>query len=359
MKITSYILFAIIAVALWSCENGDAEGVSDTGLDTAQDSGSDISRDTSTGSSGNVTTDSESTAADTTGCSKALLSQTLTQQLDAVTSEVDFAFQLEDETGSVFNYARGEATMNTPYESASTSKWVTAAIILKMVDDGILCLDDSPQDYLSSTEWPVEASHSLSGVTLRHLLNFTSGLANDSACPNLPNRDYFECVASIAEDNLATGVNPGAEFYYSSNHMQVAGAMAIRAGGYTDWASLFAAFKAETGLFQNSDYNKPSTTNPRLAGGMTWTGADYMDFIRAFKNSSFYAGSDIVVTASNDRLGSASITYSPAMARTGEDWHYGLGMWIECHSATYNCAEVAQVSSAGAFGAYPFWNKKT
>ena len=53
----------------------------------------------------------------------------------------------------------------------------------------------------------------------------------------------------------------------------------------------------------------------------------------------------------------AAMVYSPAVAGLGEDWHYGFGLWHECQSATYNCAAGSRISSPGAYGAYPFWDR--
>ena len=292
------------------------------------------------------------------GCDRAALANTLTARLEAVTTDVDFSFHVEDANGETFTYNRGTVTQQTPLESASTSKWVSAAIILTLVDKGLLALSDTPQKYLSQTEWPVDAASPLSGITLSQLLSFQSGLNEDALCNNLPNADYFNCVATIAENNVALGTAPGDTFYYASNHLQVAGAMAVRAGGYESWAALYQAFKQETGLFAHSDYNLPSTTNPRLAGGMTWTGDDYIEFIRAFKTGAFYSSLALVNQAASDQLGAIAIGNSPAMAGINEDWHYGYGMWIECHSQVWNCTTVTQVSSPGAYGAYPFWNRQ-
>ncbi|MBN2526851.1 MAG: beta-lactamase family protein [Deltaproteobacteria bacterium] len=282
----------------------------------------------------------------------------MTQQLETATTDADFVMYLEDWAGETFIYSRGTATMETLYESASTSKWVSAAVILTLVDKGMLSLEDTPQKYLTATEWPVDATSPLYSITLAQLLSFQSGLNDDAPCNNLPNRDFFECVASIAENNLTAGTAPGESFHYASNHLQVAGAMAVRAGGYADWTSLFTAFQQQTGLFVHSAYNLPSITNPRLAGGMTWTAMDYIDFIRAFKTSAFYSSGDIVSMASSDQVGATPISYSPAYEGVQEDWHYGFGMWIECHSPVWNCQEATLVSSPGAYGAYPFWNKK-
>jgi hypothetical protein len=62
--------------------------------------------------------------------------------------------------------------------------------------------------------------------------------------------------------------------------------------------------------------------NPRLAGGMTRTGADYIEFIRAFKTDAFYTSSALVNQAASDQPGGIAIANSPAAAGVNEDWHY-------------------------------------
>ena len=53
------------------------------------------------------------------------------------------------------------------------------------------------------------------------------------------------------------------------------------------------------------------------------------------------------------------IGVSPANKGTEEDWHYGLGLWAECHASVFNCQNsIETFSSAGAYGAYPFLNVK-
>ncbi len=285
----------------------------------------------------------------------------LTSELEAASSSVDFLFFLEDAAGEQYLYTRGNAGLDTPYKPASTSKWVTAAIILTLADNGLMALDDSPEDYFAKREWPTNENDPLRGITLAQLLSFTSGLDEEVPCLNNPEGDFFRCITAIAQRNGGISADPGepgASFHYGSAHLQVAGAMAVRAGGYDNWTELFNAFRTKTGLFPNSDYRLPSAANPRLAGGMIWTARDYIDFIRAFKNGSFYKDKTLISQASGDRLDSAAIGYSPAWERLGEEWHYGYGMWIECPAPGWNPDEAVQVSSPGAYGAYPFWNKK-
>jgi hypothetical protein len=65
-----------------------------------------------------------------------------------------------------------------------------------------------------------------------------------------------------------------------------------------------------------------------------------------------------------DHNASTTIAYSPiALAPTnglGENWHYGFGLWNECQvaaSAPFTCTAGTRVSSPGAYGAYPFWDR--
>ncbi len=294
-------------------------------------------------------------------CSRESIEGELRSALSSVSTDTDFSFYLEDKNGDSFSFNRGNSTLETQYESASTSKWVSAAIILQVVDRGLLALDDKPQNYLSESDWGIPNDHPLSTITLHHLLNFTSGLTESALCENLPNIEYFQCVSNIADNNLSSNVPPGSEFFYNSNHLQVAGAMAIQAGGYENWLELFDEFKSVTGLFPHSNYNLPSSDNPRLAGGMTWSGVDYIDFIRAYRDADLYSSRSPVETAISDQIANVTIAKSPAYSGLEEDWHYGYGVWVECHKTefTSDCADNPTVSSPGAYGAYPFLNWQT
>lgn len=294
-------------------------------------------------------------------CLRSVIEANLDSALQVVSTDVDFSFYLEDINGDSYEFNRGSSTLQTPYESASTSKWVSAAIIMQLVDVGLLSLDDSPQDFLNAESWPVENDDPLAAITLRQLLSFTSGLTEDALCSNLPNADYFACVATTAERNIGNGEVPGETFNYGSAHLQVAGAMAIEALDESSWAALFTNFKSLTGLFPNSSYNLPSTSNPRLAGGMTWTAEDYINFIRAFRDVDFYTSDMVVNQIASDQLSEANIGNSPALSGIGEDWHYGFGVWIECHQNPFSesaCTPEQQISSPGAYGAYPFLNRE-
>ena len=225
--------------------------------------------------------DSSSTDSENSQCSIEQLESEMTEQLSGAPSSVDFSVTLERSDGRNYQYLRGSSTFQTPYESASTSKLVSAVIILRLIEQGHLDLADSPQDHIPT--WPIIASDSLFNINLSQLLSFTSGLTDEPFCLNIGLSNFENCVENIGTENQGNGNNPGEAFYYSGTHLQVAGLMAIEALNVSSWQDVFTLFQSETGLFPNSEYDLPSSSNPRLAGGMHWTGDDYLTFLRALK----------------------------------------------------------------------------
>jgi CubicO group peptidase (beta-lactamase class C family) len=287
-------------------------------------------------------------------CSVSDIETEMDSVLAVTTSEVDFSFAVIRQDGRQYNYNRGSSTLQISYKSASTSKLVSAVIILRLVEQGYLNLSDRPQDYISS--WPIGSSDSLYTMTLAQLLSFTSGLTSEPLCLNFGVADFEDCVISIANSNAGNGIIPGQEFYYAGTHLQVVGLMAIKALDVTSWQDIFTAFKAETGLFPTATYDLPSSTNPRLAGGMHWTGTEYLDFLKALKNGSLLSDATMNQLLA-DHTASSTIVNSPTITGLGEDWHYGFGLWHECQSASFDCVAGTRVSSPGAYGAYPFWDR--
>jgi CubicO group peptidase (beta-lactamase class C family) len=297
------------------------------------------------------------------GCEleRAELERAMAQTLDAaavdesVTAEPNFTLVLETHSGHRFVHTHGDSSLNKSYESASTSKWVAAAVILDLVDQGLLRLDDEPSLYLPF--WQA------SGVTLAELLSFTSGFSKEPLCFNLPNADFADCVQRAYEANVDVAPPPGSEFFYSSTHLQIAGLMAVRAASASGFADLFSAWQMKTALFPSGAFDLPSITNPRLAGGMHWTAAEYLQFLRALYDGKLLSHEMREAMLASQR-GDAKVASSPALDALGQDWAYGFGNWLECPTAqgpdSFDCGSGHRNSSPGAYGAYPFidWDRR-
>jgi CubicO group peptidase (beta-lactamase class C family) len=283
------------------------------------------------------------------------LEQRIAGALDAaaedpsVTAEPTFTLALETASGHGFVHSHGDSTISTKYESASTSKWVAATVILSLVDQGLLSLDDEPSKYLPF--WQAN------GVTLAQLLSFTSGFSEEVPCFNRPGADFSGCVESAYDANVASAPAPGSEFVYSSTHLQIAGLMAVKATQANDFSELFTAWQDETGLFPSGAFDLPSATNPRLAGGMHWTGEEYLGFLRALYHGKVLEAATRKAMLTSQR-GDAKVGSSPTIDAFNRDWAYGFGNWLECPTAvgpnTFDCGSGHRNSSPGAYGAYPF-----
>ena len=89
-------------------------------------------------------------------------------------------FEIEDTKG--YGYCQKENSNlvegNSVFRAGSISKSVTAIVILKLQDEGLLDLDTDIKGYLKSWKLPRSKYIKRTPVTLRTLLNHTSGLKN-------------------------------------------------------------------------------------------------------------------------------------------------------------------------------------
>ena len=267
--------------------------------------------------------------------------------LDALHTDTPFTLIVSRKDNRTFRHSSEEFSPQTLYKSASTAKMVAATVILDVVAEGKLSLDDTPKEYIDF--WP--SSGEISTITLRELLSFQSGLNSDPLCYNFGGYDFEKCVQNIISKNENITKN---QFYYGPNHLQVAALMAIKASNVDSWEILFNNFKTKYNLFKNSSFNLPSTTNPRIAGGMSVTAQEYHDFLGALYNGKILPAT-LFDAMRSDQIEGIEILNSPALDGMGEDWHYGFGVWIESHSNPFESTKITQkVSSPGLYGAYPF-----
>lgn len=117
---------------------------------------------------------------------------------------------------------------------ASSTKWLSGAVILSLVDDGTLSLDDKANQYLPYL------TGEKSAITIRQLMSHTSGFGGEfplvNRCLGDASSTLDECAQALAKAPLQ--IPPGTGFIYSGAGMQVAGRVAEVASG-KDWQTLF------------------------------------------------------------------------------------------------------------------------
>lgn len=259
-----------------------------------------------------------------------------------------------DGRGVVYHRLTDGFSTTVPLPIASASKWVAAATIMTAVDRGELALDDPVG------KWIPEAPDGLKPVTLAQLLSHMSGMAPQ-------NMVDIGSVSSLGEAALVTmgkpvASPPGVRFSYGGASFQIAGLMAERATSQP-FQKLFAERIAKPLGMKTARFGSPrswgSTDIPFLGGGMSASLDDYGRFLRMMLANGVVDGKTILSVASVAAIETDQLEAMPADGHRKllfESVGYGLGVWCEEKATAARCS---RVSSAGAFGAYPWLDRKT
>jgi CubicO group peptidase (beta-lactamase class C family) len=119
---------------------------------------------------------------------------------------------------------RSPASESTLFQTASVGKQFVAALVMLLVRDGKLGLDQPVASYLPG------APPAWAGMTVRHLLDHTSGLPRIDAAIDL-RKDYAEDELLQSAYQVALESAPGARHEYSDLGYQVLGFLCSKVGG--------------------------------------------------------------------------------------------------------------------------------
>jgi CubicO group peptidase (beta-lactamase class C family) len=242
---------------------------------------------------------------------------------------------------------------------ASAGKWMAAATIAAVVDDGKLSWDDTV------AKWLPEFTDDKGKATLSQLLSHTSGYPDYQPKGNRRD-DYQTLIESVAHiQPLPPAFKPGEQFQYGGLAMQVAGRMAELASG-RDWESLFQE-KIAKPLGMTDTHFTPVDSGPghapMLGGGARCTLHDYGNFLSMISNNGLYNGRRILSEKSIsqmqvDQVGNAKVYPGEFVEKVRGNKHtgiYGLGEWREILD---DKGDAVLISSPSWTGAYP-WIDKT
>lgn len=231
----------------------------------------------------------------------------------------------------------------------SAAKWLSAAAILVLVDQGKLKLDDSVSHYLPYFKGDKR------GITVRQLLSHTSGLPDYAPCMFQQELTLEDCARQIGE-NVKLRAPPGAEFAYGGAAFTVAGRVAEIAAQAT-WAEIFSATIATPLGLRHTGYG--STANPLLSEGLTYSSAgDYATFLQMLLDGGVHDGRRILSESALDEM-----TRDQTVGVTGRfapggvtDRTYGLGCWRGAVDSVTGRALL--VTSPGGGGFVPWLNRR-
>lgn len=236
---------------------------------------------------------------------------------------------------------------------ASASKWLAGALIMSLIDDGMLSLDDQVSKYLP------EFTQAKANITIRQLFAHTSGLPPEIGCRNDKRTTLEHCVNEIAPVKLRAA--PGQEFYYGGVSLHVGGRIAEIVSGKS-WNELFVArVTTPLGMSHSDFFAYGPTSNPRPAGDARSSVDDYARFLQMILQRGSFGGKRILSEASvlemhKDQTDGARIAYTIYEKHAALDQslplaRYGIGVWREKADAS---GQLLEASSQGALGFSPW-----
>lgn len=231
---------------------------------------------------------------------------------------------------------------------ASCSKWLTAALVLMMADEGKISLDDKVVKYL-----PEFGKYFKSYITIRHCLSHMTGIDEDERLlKRLLDRKKFSSLEEEVNSYAARDIraNTGTDFWYGSIGLNIA-ARVLEIATKKKFETLIKT-KLLTPLgMGRTNFNNLSGGPVNPSGGAVSTADDYMKFLVMLLNNGMHNGKRILSETAMEEMrkvmtNASMIRYAP---KSAEGYNYAAGAWVMEEKDG-----VAQVlASPGLFGSWP------
>ncbi len=218
---------------------------------------------------------------------KTELDETL-DSMEIVANTISLSAAIQTPDGTVWSHASGQSsfstavTINDSYLIGSVTKTITSACILDLAEEGLLNIDDSLHEWLPTMPF-ID-----SNITIRQLLNHSSGLYDVLAHPNQPdsmNADFSriwtaeELMANfMAPPNFA----PGTSWSYSNTNYFLLGMIIEEVTGNPFYTELRNRFFDPLGLTSFSFPSYESNLGPVAHVWIDITGDGVLDDAHSF-----------------------------------------------------------------------------
>jgi CubicO group peptidase (beta-lactamase class C family) len=281
----------------------------------------------------------------------------------------------------------GQYPADRLYLVGSSSKIMTAGILMRLADQGVVDVDAPVGTYVPS--WDPNGKPELE---VAQLLSNSSGLVGLVDNPfYLPYRCQYQDAGTLGDcartiytaNDSADRRPPDTSFHYGGGQWQLAGGIAEVVSGKT-WAELVKetyvelcgaasmgytnqfAKAAQTGglgsaldypsFFQGNAANLPATQNPNVEGGLYATAADYGKILLMHLRGGQCDGGRVLSEAATARMrvdrildvyGGSTEGMTGRVTGAGGLEGYGLGWWIDRgHPGVF--------ADPGLYGAFPW-----
>ena len=255
----------------------------------------------------------------------------------------------------LYQQSFGDYGLATQLPVTSSSKWMTAAILMGLVQDRTLALDAPLSTYMARLQGDYR------DMTLRQLISHTSGTQKGTGyLLSQPDDISFKDAAMNAFSHELIA-RPGKEFHYGVLSLQLAGYLAVKVTNKT-WQQLFQeklitplglkhSFYATVG--RDKTQAAGPTANPMIGGGLYTTAADYLSFLNMIYNYGKYNNTQVlrpetVHMMEKDQLKHLNVKKNKILQG------YGLGVFCKTVNDKGQCTKM---HAGGYFGSLPWLDR--
>ncbi len=248
----------------------------------------------------------------------------------------------------IYQKTVGDFTPKLQAPIGSSSKWLTAALVMSFVDQGKISLEDKVSTYL-----PIFSKYSKGFITIRHCISHLTGIEADALNKSdfSSKRKYASLEEEVNEFASKREIqsNPGLAFRYSNIGFNIAGRI-LEVVTRRSFEQLMQEKITRPLMMRNTSFSSFSAVNP--SGGAVSSGLDLMNFLSMLLNKGMFNGKRIlsenaITEMMKPQTTPAMIQYAPP-ALAGAN--YGLGAWI---LETNIEGRATVVSSPGLYGCWP------
>jgi CubicO group peptidase (beta-lactamase class C family) len=263
----------------------------------------------------------------------------------------------------IYYYHQGGDSL-TKGDIASATKTISAALMLRLAQEGTFGLDDSIAKY-----YPFATTLGKGAITIRQLFAHVSGIEGTTNYNSDAGINLQQSADSILTFDSLRYTPIGTKFCYTGEDQQIAGAAAELAAGMK-WDTLFKVKIAQPLGLTNTTFAATTPSNPRIAGGIRTNISDMIRFGEfVLHNGKNYQGIQIIDSINmqelwSDQTNRAYQVYSPYPYQllmnnpyNADTIYYGLGSWLDIWNPIHFYQE--QISADGAFGGIIWINRCT
>ncbi len=273
---------------------------------------------------------------------------------------------VDQEDGVVHEEYWGEFDADRISLIASSSKMISASVLMRLDDDGVLDVDAPVADVVewgagNPTVTPAQLISNSSG-----LIGLQDGFGYESyLCQFDPAGTLQDCAEQIftTPDDDAEVIPPDTEFRYGGAQWTIAGAVAEAASGRT-WAQLVdeliaapcgldsLGYYLPLGFEYPADFNGdpstfPPTDNPNPEAGAYVTAPDYAELMLMQLRGGMCGDERVVSSEAIDRMHADRVAEVYGGDAAGvSTLGYGMGWWVD--------RESGRISDEGLYGTVPW-----